>query len=226
MPKETGLMKDRDALKKGFGVAAALAVLPFLIQFITGNEYGVMIICIMFIYIIAVSGLDILFGYSGQISLGHAAFFVIGAYTSGLMNNYFGTPLYLTIPLAAVFAAVMGGLLAYPASKLKFHFLSLATIAFGELVYNFLYVSPKLSKGDTTGFTNDYLGIKVIGIDFLENYTAWYFFLLVITLLALLAKHFLVHSRTGRASTYARTRSSRSWSARFTPGFPARSLST
>ncbi len=204
MPKETGLMKDREMFMKGGGVAAALAVLPFLIQFITGNEYGVMIICIMFIYIIAVSGLDILFGYSGQISLGHAAFFVIGAYTSGLMNNYFGTPLYLTIPLAAVFAAVMGGLLAYPASKLKFHFLSLATIAFGELVYNFLYVSPKLSKGDTTGFTNDYLGIKVIGIDFLENYTAWYFFLLAITLLALLAKHFLVHSRTGRAFTAIR----------------------
>ena len=197
-------MKDRKALTRGSGVAAVLVALPFLIQLITGNQYGVMITCIMLVYIIAVSGLDILFGYSGQISLGHAAFFVIGAYTSGLLNNYFGTPLYLTIPLAAIVSALMGGLLAYPASKLKFHFLSLATIAFGELVYNFLYVSPKLNKGDTTGFTNDYLGIKAVGIDFLDNYTSWYFFLLVIVLLSLLAKHFLVHSRTGRAFTAIR----------------------
>lgn len=197
-------MKDRKALTRGSGVAAVLVALPFLIQLITGNQYGVMITCIMLVYIIAVSGLDILFGYSGQISLGHAAFFVIGAYTSGLLNNYFGTPLYLTIPLAAIVSALMGGLLAYPASKLKFHFLSLATIAFGELVYNFLYVSPKLNKGDTTGFTNDYLGIKAVGIDFLDNYTSWYFFLLAIVLLALLAKHFLVHSRTGRAFTAIR----------------------
>lgn len=197
-------MKDRKVLARGSGVAAVLVALPFAIQLISGNQYGVMIICIMLVYIIAVSGLDILFGYSGQISLGHAAFFVIGAYTSGLLNNYFGTPLYLTIPLAAVVAALMGGLLAYPASKLKFHFLSLATIAFGELVYNFLYVSPKLSPGDTTGFTNDYLGIKAVNINFLENYIAWYFFLLAIVLLALLAKQFLVHSRTGRAFTAIR----------------------
>jgi len=192
------LLKDRKALARGSGAVVALVALPFLIRLIAGNEYGVMITCIMLVYIIAVSGLDILFGYSGQISLGHAAFFVIGAYTSGLLNNYFGTPLYLTIPIAAVVSSLMGGLLAYPASKLKFHFLSLATIAFGEIVYNFLYVSPKL-EGNSVGFTNDYLGIKVIGIDFLRDYTWWYFFLLVIVVIALLAKHFLVHSRTGRA---------------------------
>ena len=158
-----------------------------------GNQYGVMITCIMLIYILAVSGLDILFGYSGQISLGHAAFFVIGAYTTGLLNMYFKTPLYITIPLAAILSAAIGGVLAYPASKLKFHFLSLATIAFGELVFNFLYVSPG-------GFTRDYLGIRVIGISFLKNnYTKWYFFLLLWVALALVAKHFLVNSRTGRA---------------------------
>lgn len=173
-------------------IAAALAALPFLIRLVAGNEYGIMITCIMLVYIIAVSGLDILFGYSGQISLGHAAFFCIGAYTSGLLNNYFGTPLYLTIPAAAVFSAIIGGILAYPASKLKFHFLSLATIAFGEIVFNFLYISPK-------GFTGDYLGIKVKSIVFLKSYTHWYFFLLFWVALALLAKQLLVKSRTGRA---------------------------
>jgi branched-chain amino acid transport system permease protein len=173
-------------------VTAAVVALPFLIRFIRGSEYGVLIACIMLIYILAVSGLDILFGYTGQISMGHGAFFVIGAYTTGLLNMYYQTPLWITIPTAAVFSAIMGGLLAYPASKLKFHFLALATIAFGELVFNFLYVSPR-------GFTRDYLGINVVGIGFLENYTQWYFFLLFFVALALLVKYFLANSRTGRA---------------------------
>ena len=188
------LKKDYKKLTLTAAVATILVVLPFLLMMImgSGNDYGVMIVCIMLIYVLAVSGLDILFGYSGQVSLGHAAFFVIGAYTTGLLNMYFGTPLYITIPAAAIFSAIMGGLLAYPASKLKFHFLALATIAFGEITFNFLYVSPG-------GFTKDYLGIHVVGISFLKNYTTWYYFLLFWVSLALLVKYFLVNSRTGRA---------------------------
>ena len=176
----------------GIALAAVLIVLPFLLQVIGGNEYPVMIACIILIYIIAVSGLDLLFGYSGQISLGHGAFFTIGAYTTGLLNMYFNLPLFLTIPAGAILSAAIGALLAYPASKLKFHFLSLATVAFGEIVYYFLYVSPG-------GFTKDYMGINVVGISFLDNYTKWYFFLLVFTVVALVLKQSLVHSRTGRA---------------------------
>ena len=173
-------------------VAVVVLALPFILQLIAGNDYAVMICCIILVYVIAVSGLDILFGYSGQISLGHAAFFVIGAYTSGLLNNYFNTPLWLTIPAGALLATGIGALLAWPASKLKFHFLSLATVAVGEIVYYFLYVSPG-------GFTGDYMGINVINIPFLDNYTKWYFFLLFFTVIALVLKQSLVHSRTGRA---------------------------
>ena len=191
------MTKNQKNLTQAAAIAAALVALPYLLTFVMGNAYGVTILCIMLVYILAVSGLDILFGYSGQISMGHAAFFVIGAYTTGLLNMYFGTPLWITIPVAAIFSTIMGGLLAYPASKLKFHFLALATIAFGEITFTFLYVSPK-------GFTRDYLGISAKGISFLNDYTAWYFFLLFWVALALLGKHFLVHSRTGRAFTAIR----------------------
>ena len=185
-------IKDKKKGPRVLAGVAALIALPFLIHLAVGNDYWVMICSIILLYTIAVSGLDILFGYSGQISLGHAAFFVIGAYTTGLLNNYFGIPLIFTIPLGAILSAAIGALLAYPASKLKFHFLSLATIAFGEIVYNFLYVSPG-------GFTGDYLGMDAINISFLTSYTRWYFFLLVICVLALVGKYSLVHSRTGRA---------------------------
>jgi len=175
------------------GLGIGLCVLPFLIKMMAGNQYPLLIMCIILIYIIAVSGLDILFGYSGQISLGHAAFFTLGAYTSGLLNIYFNIPLIITIPAGALFATAIGALLAYPASKLKFHFLSLATVAFGEITYYFLYRSPG-------GFTFDFKGINVVGIGFLgENYLKWYFFLLVIVVLVLLGKTSLVNSRVGRA---------------------------
>ena len=174
-------------------VAAGVCAAPFIMRGIAGNQYPLLIMCIILIYIIAVSGLDVLFGYSGQISLGHAAFFTIGAYTTGLLNIYFNWPLFITIPLGAILPAAIGALLAYPASKLKFHFLSLATVAFGEITYYFLYKSPG-------GFTYDYKGINVVGISFLgEDYMKWYFFLLIFVVIALLGKTSLINSQVGRS---------------------------
>lgn len=187
------LLKDKKKLTVTGGVGALLIAAPFLVMGLVGNQYPLLIMCIMLIYIIAVSGLDILFGYSGQISLGHAAFYTIGAYTSGLLNMYYGLSLAITIPAGAILSAVLGALLAYPASKLKFHFLSLATVAFGEITYYFLYRSPG-------GFTKDFLGINVVSISFLgEDYMRWYFFLLVIVVFVLAGKTSLIQSRVGRA---------------------------
>jgi branched-chain amino acid transport system permease protein len=187
------LLNRKKKLPLIVGLAIALCALPFLVQLVAGNQYPLLIMCIILVYIIAVSGLDILFGYSGQISLGHAAFFTLGAYTSGLLNIYFKLPLYLTIPAGAILATGIGALLAYPASKLKFHFLSLATVAFGEITYYFLYKSPG-------GFSFDFKGINVIGISFLgEDYLKWYFFLLLFVVMVLIGKTSLIKSRTGRA---------------------------
>lgn len=169
-----------------------ILALPFLIQMISGTTYLVMILCISLLYMIAVTGLDLLFGYSGQISMGHAAFFTIGAYTTGLLNHYFDMPLWLTIPIGCILPTIIGTILAIPASKLKFHFLSLATIAFGEITYYFLYTSPG-------GFTFDFKGIGAKPISFLgQNYIKWYFFLLVITIIVFVFKTYLVNSKVGR----------------------------
>lgn len=173
-------------------IAAVVAALPLLLNLASGNEYLVIISCYALVYIIAVNGLDILFGYSGQISLGHAAFFAIGGYTTAMLNKFFQLPFLVTIPIAAILAAGIGALLAYPAAKLKFHFLSLATIAFGEIVLNIVNVSPG-------GVTGDNLGMRVPGIAFLSTSTRWYYFLLFFVVVALLAKTSLVKSRVGRA---------------------------
>lgn len=178
-------------------MAVILLGLPFVLRFITGTEYLVLITCISLIYVIAVSGFDVLFGYSGQVSMGQAAFFAIGAYTTVMLSNYLSLPLLVTIPLGAVLACVLGGILAYPASKLKFHFLSLATIAFAEIIYNFVMSSPN-------NFTGGFRGAYAKGISFLHNYTSWYYFLITIVVILLLAKYSLMHSRVGRAFTAIR----------------------
>lgn len=182
-------------------LAVLLLAVPLLF---TGADYIMLVVCIAMVYLIAVSGLDILFGYCGQMSLGHAAFYAIGAYTSAILYNYFKLPMILTVIIGAVLGAVIGAALAYPASNLVFHFLSLATVAFGEIVYQILIHSPG-------GITNNFSGIftdrmRIFGIE-LETYSMFYYFLLILVVLFLIAKTFLVHSKVGRAFTAVRDNS-------------------
>jgi len=172
--------------------------------YVRGAEYPLMLACIIQLYVVAVSGLDILFGYCGQISLGHAAFYAIGAYGSAILHNNLGLPILFTMFVAATLAALVGAVLAIPASKLVFHFLSLATVAFGEIVYQFIVHSPG-------GITKDFNGIfsarlSIFGFEF-STYRLWYYFGLACVIVFLTAKYFLVHSKTGRAFTAIRENS-------------------
>lgn len=185
--------------KKSFtqlGLLAVIAAILPLIMLAFGYSYGVLLCCLIEIYIIAVSGLDVCFGYSGQISIGHVAFYAIGAYTSGIVTNNLSLPPILSMILGAILAALVGMLLAYPASKLVFHFLALATIAFGEIIYQLIAHSPGEITGNLRGMTSTY--VSLFGFE-LDTNLRFYFFGLVCMLLFLLAKVFLVDSKVGRA---------------------------
>ena len=172
-------------------------VIALLIPAILGGSvYLCLIASFITIYIIGASGLDILFGYSGQISMGHAAFYAIGGYATGLMTKYLGIPYFLSMILAASLAAVIGAILAFPASKLKFHFLSLATIAFGEIIYQVACHSPKKITGDFNGFS--FSKLDIFGLKINTN-IKFYFFGVICVIIFLLVKQAIVHSRTGRA---------------------------
>jgi len=179
-----------------------VGVLGLLLPVILGfKSYSLMLCCLIEIYVIAVSGLDLCFGYCGQISMGHAAFYAVGCYTSAIMSNELGLNPFITTIIGACLAAVIGALLAYPASKLVFHFLSMATVAFGEIMYQFLIHSPGKITGNFQGIYAEYYSF--FGFE-LKSYTVWYYFGLAIMGLFLLAKWFLVHSKTGRAFTAIR----------------------
>jgi branched-chain amino acid transport system permease protein len=168
-------------------------VLPFIFL---GDPYVLILLCTTEISIIAVSGLDILFGYCGQISLGHAGFYCIGAYTSAILSRNLGMPVFITIPIAGFFAMIIGILLALPAAKLVHHFLALVTISFGEIIY--LFVSQ--ARGLTEGYTgmNFIPRPKIGGIIFTSN-TSYYYVIYGILVILLALKQNLVASGTGRA---------------------------
>ena len=177
----------------------ALIVVAFCLPTLfaaTGHTFFILVGCFVFLYVIAVSGLDIVFGYSGQISIGHAAFFAIGAYASGIINNLFEIPVLFSMFIASIIATGIAALLAYPASKLVFHFLSLATIAFGEIVYQIIINSPGAITGNFRGmFANP---VSLFGFA-LNNNNRFYYFGLVCAIVFLLVKHFIVKSKVGRA---------------------------
>lgn len=190
------MIRNKNGRAKKILLLAFLAFVICLPLIMINYSYGVMICCFIEIYIIATSGFDILWGYSGQISMGHAGFYAIGAYGTVLLNKFFGVPVLLGMVIASILACGIGALLAYPASKLRYAFLSLATIAFNEIIYQVIIHSPG-------GITGDFLGlfaepISIFGFEF-GDYTAFYYLGLVFVILFILAKLGLVNSRVGRA---------------------------
>jgi len=190
---------------------ALLVIIPFMMNnniIFMENRYLYVLLCLIGIYTIATSGLDILFGYTGQISFGHAGFFCMGAYGSVMLTHpnwglgkYMGVtlPPIVSILVVGFFAAVIGALLAVPASKLVFHFLSLLTIAFNQIMY--------LVANNFEWLTNGSVGItgippvKVFGLDFTAVKTKYMYYYLVLffVVVLLLIKQNIVKSRVGRA---------------------------
>ena len=172
------------------------------------NKYVFLLLCMIGIYSIVTSGVDLLFGYTGQISFGHAGFFCIGAYGSALLSHEtFGIaqlglkplPPVLSVILIGLFAALVGALLAFPASKLVVHFLSLLTIAFNQIMVILIMTFAGVTQG-TSGL-NRVPPIKLGPLDFtaIKSKYMYVFLVLFVLVLMLILKQNIVHSRLGRS---------------------------
>ena len=183
-------------------IASGVLVLliPTLCNLFGSGVYLLNVINYVFVYIIASTGLNIMTGYSGQINLGGAAYFSVGAYGVVILCNA-GIPTVFAVILAMGLVAIFGYLTAIPAAKLKFHFLALATMAVGEIVNNLLVVSPG-------GITNDTHGMFVSSMNLfglsLSTDTHLYYLLLISTVLCLVFTWAFIRSRTGRACVATR----------------------
>lgn len=159
-----------------------------------GNPYYIHMIETIMIYAILLFGLDIVVGYTGQVSLGHAGLFGIGAYVAGVFFAKLGLSLWLALPAAILVTAAFGAVLALPALRVIGPYLAMVTLAFGTIIQILINEMDFLTAGP--------LGIKltkpVIGghpIDEVE----YYWLVAVLLLLSMLVAHRILKSHLGRA---------------------------
>ena len=160
------------------------------------NEYYYTLLNFIGIHTLLVVGLNLLMGYGGQISLGHAAFFGLGAYTSGILTATWGVNPWLALVAGLILAGVAAFLIGIPALKLRGYYLAMATLGFGIIVYIILNEARPL-----TGGPSGLSGIPSLSLAGLPLNTPRRLYLLIWMavggILALSAN--LVDSRTGRA---------------------------
>jgi branched-chain amino acid transport system permease protein len=125
------------------GVVALVVVATALY----GGGYFVYVLNLTGIFSLVAIGLTMLTGFSGQISLGHAGFFAIGAYASALLTQRLGLPFWLAIPVASALTTLVGALIALPALRLKNLYLAIATLGFGIVTQKMIFEWRTLTGG-------------------------------------------------------------------------------
>ncbi|MEO8039705.1 MAG: branched-chain amino acid ABC transporter permease [Betaproteobacteria bacterium] len=174
-------------------VIVALGILPFFL-----SDYRTFQFTQAVIYAIVLLGLNILTGYNGQISLGHGAFYAVGAYTAAILMDRFGVPYWATLPAAGAVCFVFGFLFGLPALRLQGHYLALATFALAV-------ATPQLLKYNRLEeWTGGVQGIVIMkpdppfGLSLSQDRWLYLFTLAVAVLLFVLAWNIL-RGRSGRA---------------------------
>jgi branched-chain amino acid transport system permease protein len=179
----------------------ALAVLVPLLQPVLPNlvsDYRLFLVSTMMIAAIAVLGLNLLTGFNGQISLGHGAFYAVGAYTAAILMDQANFPYWATLPFAAILCFIVGYLFGLPALKLEGHYLALATFALALAVPQIL--KYKWLEGVTGGVQGIVLSKPEVpfGLPLTEDQWLYYFCLVIMIILFWGAANML-NSRSGRA---------------------------
>ncbi len=171
--------------------------LAFALPFVTTGYHLVQATYVL-IYAIALLGLNLLLGYNGQLSLGHGAFYAIGAYVTINLINHAGLPYWCAIPIAAVLCLICGFLFGLPALRLEGHYLALATFALA-------LATPQLLKNSALAkWTGGFMGMTLSPVTAPKGVPLgsdqWLYLFCLVYLLALYwAAWNLVRSRTGRA---------------------------
>jgi ABC-type branched-subunit amino acid transport system permease subunit len=171
-------------------IGAALLALPNVV-----DNYVIYVMARLFVYILVALGLNLLTGYAGQVSLGHAAFFAIGAYTAAVLAESLHWPFALCVLAAMLLTAIAGYLLGLPCLRLRGLYLAMATLGFTLIVQEMLLQLAVITHG-SEGMPVP--AASLLGFTFDSDYRKYYLLLGVTTGMLLLARN-LVRGRTGRA---------------------------
>lgn len=175
----------------GLGLLLCLmALFPVMVP----NNYYIHMAVVVGIYVILLCGLDIVVGYTGEVSLGHAGLFGIGAYAAGILFTNVGLPFWVVVPAAIAITAAFGAVLALPVLRVTGPYLAMVTLAFGTVV--------QILINEMDFLTNGPQGLQVLKPVFFGyrlHAVEFYYLTLAITVLAMLSADRILNSYTGRA---------------------------
>src|SRR5712691_956147 len=175
---------------------AAIALFMFLVLPLSVDDYYLSIVNLISIAVIGALGLNILVGYTGQISIGHGAFMSVGAYTAANLAVRFGMPFWIALPAGGLMAALVGAVVGIPSLRIKGLYLAIATLA-GQLIIEWTINHVTWISGGVQASIQvprpDLFGLPI------ATQRQMYFFLLVFVVLAVVGTLNLIRSRIGRA---------------------------
>lgn len=183
-------------LKRIILFAAMVAIYPWLFSLSDATSYYTDVMVFVAIHSIIASGLSLLLGYAGQISLGQAAFYGVGAYTSGILTTQLGLSPWVALLAGMLLAAGLAYVVGLPALRLKGHYLAMATLGFGMIVFIVLNEYVALTGGPS-GF-GEIPQFNLPGLVF-DTTLSYYYFAWSAALLVLAVSLNIVNSRPGRA---------------------------
>lgn len=170
-----------------FRAALVAMLIVALIPLGVGNAYWLGVLIVSMYFAILAGGWNLLAGYTGQFSLAPATFAMIGAYTTGLLNHYFGVPPLLGIAAAIVVSGLVGLLLGRAVLRLVGPYLALTTLSFAEIMRLVASNSIDITRGD--------LGLGVAGL--LNSRVGWYYLFLGALVVLLILFYMLLRSKAG-----------------------------
>ena len=162
---------------------------------IGANEYHYFIAILILINLIAAIGLNLLVGFTGLLSLGHAAFMGVGAYTSALLITHAGLPIYVTMIAGGLMAAAFGVVVGIPSLRIKGFYLMVATLAFQMVIDYGIIHWEALTRG-IRGIelpTPDFLGFS------LKDHQSYFLFVFIVMVILMWGAKNLTRSKIGRA---------------------------
>jgi branched-chain amino acid transport system permease protein len=181
-----------------FGALVALLILfPFV-----SSDYWQLLACLIAVNVIAATGLMILTGFTGLVSLGHAAFMGVGAYTAAYLSNHFALPFWLTIPAGGFAAAAVGAIFGIPSLRVKGLYLALTTIA-ASFILQLIFFNWTAVTGGARGLTIE--PASIFG-NALVTPGAIYWIAMPIAALTIWWARNLLRTRVGRAFVAIRDR--------------------
>jgi branched-chain amino acid transport system permease protein len=195
MAKDLPVKKSKNSLHLiGFGLG--LLLLPLLARYVSFLDHYMDVMVFVGIYSILTIALCLLMGYAGQISLGHASFFGLGAYVSGVITTKYGVNPWLCILMGMAVSAIVAFVVGAPSLKLRGHYLAMATLAFCIIITIVFNENVEWTGGpDGLAFIP---GISVMGYP-IDSVAKYYYLVWCFVLVTLLLSLNIIRSRVGRA---------------------------